>query len=59
MKEWQKNLMGIIACLICFVILLFMAAFLRKLSVLSTTLLFFIANEIRKERVRQRRITLR
>ena len=33
MKEWQKNLMGIIACLICFVILLFMAAFLRKLSV--------------------------
>ena len=29
------------------------------LSVLSTTLLFFIANEIRKERVRQRRITLR
>lgn len=33
MKEWQKNLMGIIACLICFVILLFMAVFLRKLSV--------------------------
>ena len=33
MKEWQKNLMGIIACLICFVILLFMATFLRKLSV--------------------------
>lgn len=29
------------------------------LSVLSTTLLFFTANEIRKERVRQRRITLR
>ena len=29
------------------------------LSVLSTTLLFFTANEIRKERVRQSRITLR
>ena len=33
MKEWQKKLIGIIACLICFIILLFMAAFLRKLSV--------------------------
>ena len=29
------------------------------ISVLSTTLLFLTANEIRKERVRQRRIILR